>query len=130
MKCSSKYVAGRKHLSRTVRMNSRAAICAILAASFLSRSQTEAWAFDPGAADPGAPDQFTWLANARDPKALVWAAEQSEKTMERLTSSPEYPKVVAEIQEARAASSPTPSFYLLENKIVRFVRNNEHKAGA
>jgi|GEM_PF-2880219 len=111
-------------------MNSRAAICAILAACFLSISQTEAWAFDPGAADPGAPDQFTWLANARDPKALVWAAEQSEKTMERLTSSPEYPKVVAEIQEARAASSPTPSFYLLENKIVRFVRNNEHKAGA
>ncbi|WP_146130904.1 hypothetical protein [Sphingopyxis lindanitolerans] len=107
-----------------------AVMCTILAASVLSTTPTESWALNPGTADPGAPDQFTWLAKARDPKALEWAAEQSEKTMERLTSSPEYPKIVAEIQEARSASSPTPSFYLLEDKIVRFVRNNEHKAGA
>lgn len=130
MNYSSKHVANRKLQPGRSRTNYRALLCTILAASVLSLTPTEVWAFNPDAADPGAPDQFTWLANGRDPKALEWAADQSEKTMDRLSASPEYSKVLAEIEQARAASSPTPSFYLLEDKIVRFVRNNEHKAGA
>ncbi|MBB6427903.1 prolyl oligopeptidase family serine peptidase [Sphingopyxis sp. JAI128] len=109
---------------------SRGLTGSLFAASVLALSPTASWAFDPGAEDPAAPDQFTWLANARDPKALEWAAEQSKKTMKRLTASSEFAKVEAEIRDARAASSPKPSYYLLQDKVVRFVRNSEHRAGA
>lgn len=127
--------ASNRKASRTTSATSRhpyssGLVGSLLAASVLALSPTASWALNPGAEDPAAPDQLTWLANARDPNALEWAAEQSEKTMQRLTASSEFAKVEAEIRQARAASSPKPSYYLLEDKVVRFVRNNEHRAGA
>ncbi|MEN3746700.1 prolyl oligopeptidase family serine peptidase [Sphingomonas sp. HF-S3] len=103
---------------------------ALLTASVLSLAPMGSSASAQPTADPAAPDQFTWLAKARDPKALDWAARQSEKTMQRLTASPEFAAVEAEIKQARAASSPAPNIFLVGDKVVRFVRNDEYKAGA
>ncbi|MEN3746701.1 prolyl oligopeptidase family serine peptidase [Sphingomonas sp. HF-S3] len=121
---------GQQTLLRAGRVNRCRLVRAMLAASVLSLLPMGASALAQAAGDPAAPDQFTWLAKGRDPAALDWAAKQSEETMRRLTASPDFAAVEAEIKQARAASSPAPSFFLLEDNIVRFVRNNEYKAGA
>jgi prolyl oligopeptidase len=105
----------------------RASLLAVTCSLFVASQSAAA---TPTLAELSAPDQFTWLAKAHDPAAVAWAAKQSQATMDRLTKSPEFPAVEAEIHRAEAASKPTPSFFLLGNKIVRFIRDNDHRSGA
>jgi prolyl oligopeptidase len=107
-----------------------AAAAGAIAIALSSLSVTAAAAGDPTFAELNTPDKFTWLSAAHDPAAVQWAAKQSQATMQRLTSSPEFPKVQEEIRRAEAASSPTPNFYLLGDKLVKFVRDDRFKAGA
>jgi prolyl oligopeptidase len=120
----------RKPIVHSATVTLRHGLAAVGAWSVAASGLAAASAAEPTFAGLSAADQFTPLSVAHDPAAQAWAARQSQITMQRLTSSPQFPKVEDEIRRAQAASSPTPSFYLLGDKIVRFVRDDTYKSGA
>jgi prolyl oligopeptidase len=75
------------------------------------------------------PDRFTWLETPKDPAALDWAARQTAAALSRIEKMPAFAGIEREIKAVDARNTPTPSYYLLGDKLIRFVRDGDHPLG-
>lgn len=98
------------------------AIGLVLATPALSQSQS------PDVARL-ASDPFAWLEPQHDPAAEAWSEDQTARAVERLTASPNFPAVKAELEAALATNSPMPELFLLGDRFVRFIRDEAHPQG-
>jgi prolyl oligopeptidase len=82
------------------------------------------------AASPTIPtDKYEWLKGQFDPKAVTWAAAETQDTVSKITATPVFAEVEQEIAAAQKASAPIPRYFLLGKRIVRYVRDADHPAG-
>ena len=74
-------------------------------------------------------DPFLWLEAPKDPAALKWAREQTERTKKELSSLPEYPAVSAELKQSLSSAPSTPSIFFEGRHFLRFTKDVAHLYG-
>ncbi|WP_447763584.1 prolyl oligopeptidase family serine peptidase [Sphingopyxis panaciterrae] len=69
-----------------------------------------------GQAADRVPDTYEYLIPQYGEKAVDWAEKQSETTRAELLASPNYARVLADMNALQKAEKPLPSYYLLGGK--------------
>jgi prolyl oligopeptidase len=75
------------------------------------------------------PDKFLWLAPIRGEKAIAWSQQQTAVTKAKLTSSPTFKTVMADIESVHAQGTELPSYYRVGQRYLRLTRNDAHPYG-
>lgn len=71
------------------------------------------------------PDAYDFLIPQFGEKAVEWAAEQTEETRSKLKASPNYARVLADMNALQAKDEPLPKHYLVAGR--RFLRIERSK---
>ena len=75
-------------------------------------------------------DDLIWLESPRDAKALAWARQQTDQTVARLETLPDYRQVTAELAQVLDDHAPQqPDVILLGSRAIRHLRDHEHPFG-
>jgi prolyl oligopeptidase len=73
-----------------------------------------------------ADDPYLWLEQPQAQRALEWAKAQSQQTKAELSARSEYAAISAELKDALSAAPPAPSYWLLNDKVLRLSRDVAH----
>ncbi|HJP68151.1 MAG TPA: hypothetical protein VJ846_04545, partial [Sphingomicrobium sp.] len=76
-----------------------------------------------------AQDSYQWLEAPRDPQALAWAKQQSDKAKAEIAAMPGHAEIEAELKSVLAASDPPPQFELLGPIALKFQKSVAHPHG-
>ena len=74
-------------------------------------------------------ESLQWLESPKDPRALKWAREQTQRSRAELEKSPEYARVRASLLESLKASAPIAEISLAGGRAFRLQRDTDHPHG-
>lgn len=83
----------------------------------------------PGSTDTTMSDQFVWLEEIDDPRALAWVEQQNVRTRRELASTPEFQRSYDQILSALNSSSRVPQLTYRNNALYDFRRSETNPRG-
>jgi prolyl oligopeptidase len=78
---------------------------------------------------PAEDDPYLWLEEVEGEKALAWAAERSEASVERLSAVPEYAPILERVTEIYDSEEKLPGISFMGPYVYNFWQDAEHVRG-